>query len=52
VATAQVLRQQNARQALRTVARAYVLEAGRIARHGRSADLLADPAVQQAYLGS
>jgi len=29
-----------------------VLEAGRIARHGRSADLLADPAVQQAYLGS
>ena len=47
-----LLVEQNARQALRTVARAYVLEAGRIARHGRSADLLADPAVQQAYLGS
>src|SRR5205085_3629072 len=42
-----LLVEQNARQALRTVSRAYVLEAGRIARAGTSRDLLADPAVQQ-----
>jgi len=47
-----VLVEQNARLALRTVSRAYVLEAGRIAREGSSADLLADPAVQDAYLGT
>jgi branched-chain amino acid transport system ATP-binding protein len=46
-----LLVEQNARQALRTVGRAYVLEAGRIERHGSSAQLLADPAVQRAYLG-
>jgi branched-chain amino acid transport system ATP-binding protein len=46
-----LLVEQNARQALRTVSRAYVLEAGRIAHHGPSAALLADPGVQQAYLG-
>jgi len=46
-----VLVEQNARLALRTVRRAYVLETGRIARAGSSADLLADPAVQEAYLG-
>ena len=47
-----LLVEQNARQALKTVSRAYVLEAGRIAREGRSAELSADPAVQRAYLGS
>jgi branched-chain amino acid transport system ATP-binding protein len=46
-----LLVEQNARQALRTVGRAYVLEAGRVTREGPSADLLADPAVRQAYLG-
>jgi len=47
-----LLVEQNARQALRTVGRAYVLEAGRVAREGWSAELVADPAVQRAYLGS
>ena len=47
-----LLVEQNARQALKTVSRAYVLEAGRIASEGRSAELSADPAVQRAYLGS
>jgi branched-chain amino acid transport system ATP-binding protein len=47
-----LLVEQNARQALKTVTRAYVLEAGRIVREGRSAELAADPAVQRAYLGS
>lgn len=47
-----LLVEQNARHALRTVARAYVLEAGRIAREGTSSALAADPAVRQAYLGS
>jgi branched-chain amino acid transport system ATP-binding protein len=46
-----LLVEQNARQALRTVSRAYVLEVGRIAYQGPSAELLADPAVQKAYLG-
>jgi len=47
-----LLVEQNARQALKTVSRAYVLEAGLIVREGRSAELAADPAVQRAYLGS
>jgi branched-chain amino acid transport system ATP-binding protein len=47
-----LLVEQNARQALRTVSRAYVLEAGRVARAGTSTELAADPAVQRAYLGS
>ncbi len=46
-----LLVEQNARQALKTVSRAYVLEAGRIVRAGASAELLADPEVQRAYLG-
>jgi branched-chain amino acid transport system ATP-binding protein len=46
-----LLVEQNARRALRTVGRAYVLEAGRVEREGPSATLLADPAVQRAYLG-
>ena len=47
-----LLVEQNARQALRVADRAYVLENGAIARHGPAADLLDDPAVVAAYLGS
>ena len=44
--------EQMARQALRVSDRAYVLEHGRIVHEGRSADLLDDPRVLGAYLGS
>ncbi len=47
-----LLVEQNARQALRLVQRAYVLEAGRIVRSGAASALLADPAVQATYLGA
>jgi branched-chain amino acid transport system ATP-binding protein len=46
-----VLVEQNARQALQIADRAYVLENGRIAREGRSADLIDDSAIVAAYLG-
>jgi branched-chain amino acid transport system ATP-binding protein len=46
-----LLVEQNARQALRIVGRAYVLEAGRVVRSATSDELWADPAVRQAYLG-
>lgn len=42
---------QNAHAALSVADRAYVLEVGRIALSGSGAELLHDPAVQQAYLG-
>jgi len=48
---AMLIVEQNARQAFKTVARAYVLEAGRVVHEGASADLAADPAVHRAYLG-
>ena len=44
--------EQMARQALRVSDRAYVLEHGRIVGEGASADLLDDPRVLGAYLGS
>ena len=44
--------EQMARQALRVSDRAYVLEHGRIVHDGASADLLDDPRVLGAYLGS
>ena len=44
--------EQMARQALRVSDRAYVLEHGRIIHEGVSADLLDDPRVLGAYLGS
>ena len=44
--------EQMARQALRVSDRAYVLEHGRIVHEGASADLLDDPRVLGAYLGS
>ncbi len=46
-----LLVEQNARQALGIVTRAYVLEAGRVVREGTREALLADPAVRSAYLG-
>ena len=39
------------RLALRLAHRAYVMEQGQITRSGSGAQLLADPAVQSAYLG-
>ncbi len=44
--------EQMARLALRVADRAYVLEHGRIVRQGRSAELLSDPRVLSAYLGT
>jgi branched-chain amino acid transport system ATP-binding protein len=48
---AMLLIEQNARLALELTSRAYVLEAGRIALAGDSADLARDPRVTAAYLG-
>ena len=49
--TTVLLVEQNAKQALSLAHRAYVLETGRIVRAGTGAELLNDPAVQDAYLG-
>ena len=46
-----LLVEQNARQALQVAAYAYVLEGGIITREGPAADLRADPAIVDAYLG-
>jgi branched-chain amino acid transport system ATP-binding protein len=46
-----LLVEQNARMALRLAHRAYVIANGVIARSGTGAELLTDPAVQEAYLG-
>jgi branched-chain amino acid transport system ATP-binding protein len=46
-----LLVEQNARAALSCSARAYVLETGRVALSGTSAELLADERVKAAYLG-
>lgn len=43
--------EQNARLALKTSQRAYVLDRGHITKSGLSADLLKDTSVQEAYLG-
>ena len=43
--------EQNIRQVLKVVSRAYLLEAGRIVQSGTAAELLAAPAIQKAYLG-
>ena len=42
---------QGHRQALRLADRAYVLETGRIVLQGSGRELLAEPRVQDAYLG-
>ena len=51
VGTTILLIEQNARQALGISDYTYVLENGHITLEGPSAQLLADPAVQKAYLG-
>jgi branched-chain amino acid transport system ATP-binding protein len=44
--------EQNVRQALKIAHRGYVLETGRIVLAGSGKDLLANPRVQEAYLGA
>ncbi|MEX0853784.1 MAG: ABC transporter ATP-binding protein, partial [Bauldia sp.] len=46
-----LLVEQNARQSLRIADRGYLIETGRIVGHGEARDLIADPAVHEAYLG-
>jgi branched-chain amino acid transport system ATP-binding protein len=46
-----LLVEQNARLALELCERGYVLEAGRVVMHGRSAELRQSPEVKAAYLG-
>ncbi len=46
-----LLVEQNAQQALSRAHRAYIMETGRITRSGTGAELLADPAIKDAYLG-
>ncbi|WP_018155759.1 ABC transporter ATP-binding protein [Demetria terragena] len=50
--TTVLLVEQNANQALAKADRAYVLESGRITRTGTGKELLADPAIKEAYLGA
>ena len=47
-----VLVEQNSRMALKLSRRACVLETGRIALEGRSADLMEDDTVKRLYLGA
>ncbi len=47
-----VLVEQNSRMALKLSQRAYVLETGRVALEGRSADLMEDDTVKRLYLGA
>ena len=49
--TTVLLVEQNANQALARANRAFVLETGAITRTGTGKELLADPAVKEAYLG-
>jgi branched-chain amino acid transport system ATP-binding protein len=47
-----LLVEQNARQALLLSRRAYILQTGRLLKEGNSKDLLADPEIKAAYLGT
>jgi branched-chain amino acid transport system ATP-binding protein len=47
-----LLVEQNARQALLLSHRTYVLQTGRLLKEGLSKDLLADPEIKAAYLGT
>ena len=47
-----LLVEQNAPLSLRLARRGYVIELGRLVLEGPSADLLANPHVQAAYLGT
>jgi branched-chain amino acid transport system ATP-binding protein len=49
--TSVLLVEQNATMALKNSSYGYVMETGRVAKEGPSAQLLADPDVQAAYLG-
>ncbi len=49
--TTVLLVEQNAHMALQVADYAYLLETGRVVRHGAPAELLEDPAVKRAYLG-
>ncbi|WP_029288502.1 ABC transporter ATP-binding protein [Cellulomonas sp. HZM] len=49
--TTVLLVEQNAQQALSRSHRAYILETGEVIKSGNGKELLADPAVKQAYLG-
>jgi len=50
--TTLLLVEQNAKKALGVADRAYVLETGKIIREGGGTELLADPTVRDAYLGT
>jgi branched-chain amino acid transport system ATP-binding protein len=50
--TTLLLVEQNAKKALAVADRAYVLETGKIIREGSGTELLRDPSVQDAYLGT
>lgn len=47
-----LLVEQNAQQALQRAHRAYILETGNVTKEAKAADLLNDPAVREAYLGT
>jgi branched-chain amino acid transport system ATP-binding protein len=47
-----LLVEQNAQQALQRAHRAYVLETGSVVKEAKASDLLNDPAVRAAYLGT
>jgi branched-chain amino acid transport system ATP-binding protein len=47
-----LLVEQNAQQALQRANRAYVLETGKVVKEAKASDLLNDPAVRAAYLGT
>ena len=43
--------EQNAERALEVSDYSYVMENGRVVKHGKSTDLIDDPLVKEAYLG-
>ena len=47
-----LLVEQNAQQALQRAHRAYILETGNVVKEAKASDLLDDPAVRAAYLGT
>jgi branched-chain amino acid transport system ATP-binding protein len=47
-----LLVEQNAQQALQRAHRAYILETGNVVKGAKASDLLDDPAVREAYLGT
>ncbi len=47
-----LLVEQNAQQALQRANRGYVLETGKVVKEAKASDLLNDPAVREAYLGT